>query len=64
MINETDGHVKRKCYFLQKVEAGSQVQVQPSPKVRGGKATTRKMKMCIIAETSEKGICFYLNSTF
>ena len=51
--NEKGRHFKRKCDFLQKVEAGSQVQVHPSPKVRGGKATTRKMKMSIVAQTSE-----------
>ena len=43
---------KKKCDFLQKVEAGSQVHVQPSPDISGGIPTRRTMRMSI-AQSSE-----------
>ena len=43
---------QKKCDFLQKVEAGSQVHVQPSPDISGGIPTRRTMRMSI-AQSSE-----------
>ena len=50
--------IKQKCDFLQNVEAGSQVHVQPSPDIIGGIATSRRMRMSI-AQSSEISLCFY-----